>query len=112
MNYRSDDEKAQAFASIELLVNNAGSDFTKTAFQSIETSEWRKVQEGTLNAAFFVGCEFAHHLLIRRLNGCIVNMLSKSAILSSSVHNAAYIAAKGGLMTLTRGMAKELIVYA
>ncbi|MEA4896417.1 MAG: SDR family oxidoreductase [Oscillospiraceae bacterium] len=100
------------FGAVQILINNAAATSpSRTAFQELTTEEWRAVQEGTLNSAFFVSRKFAGLLIAEHLPGSIINVLSKSAILSSSIFNSPYVSAKGGLMTLTRSMAKELVSY-
>ena len=58
------------------------------------------------------------HILSRRFirecrahkrGGHIVNVLAKAAIMTNSRNNTSYIAAKGGMTTMTRGLANEVI---
>lgn len=99
------------FGQIDILINNAAGGYRPNAFQNISAQEWQNAGEGLLNSAFYMSRLFLEHCLARKKGGHIVNILSKSAILSSSVNNLAYVAYKGALTSLTRGMAKEFISY-
>lgn len=99
------------FGQVDILINNAAGGYTPNAFQNISADEWRIAGEGLLNPAFYMSRSFLKHCLDRGKGGHIVNLLSKSAILSSSINNLAYVANKGALVSLTRGMAKEFLSY-
>jgi 3-oxoacyl-[acyl-carrier protein] reductase len=49
--------------------------------------------------------------MVARKNGCIINVTSISARNGGGVGGAAYAAAKGGLLTYTKSIAKELAPY-
>ena len=107
------DEKAviAAFASldargvaVDILVNNAGIQFRKPMVE-LETSDWRRVIEVNLTAAFVIGREAAKRM-IPRGRGKIINIGSvMSARARPTV--APYTAAKGGIKLLTQSMAVE-----
>lgn len=99
------------FGKIDILINNAASGYTPNAFQNISSEEWKIAEEGLSHPTFYMSQLFLKHCLEQEKGGHIVNLLSKSAILSSSVNNLAYVANKGALTALTRGMAKEFIPY-
>lgn len=99
------------FGRIDILINNASGGFVPNQFQDISAEEWKKGGEGILNPVFYMSREFLKHCLSARKGGHIVNILSKSAILSGSVNNLLYVANKGALVSLTRGMAKEFLPY-
>lgn len=110
------EEAFKYFSSLDILINNAAGGFQgfidkAVGFHELTTEQWRAVQEGTLNSAFFVARTFAKYCIEGKHPGSIVNVLSKSALLSSSKNNCPYVSAKGGLLALTRGMAKDLIAY-
>lgn len=105
------DETVRMFGRAEILINNAAGGYAPNAFQNISAEEWRTAGEGLLNPAFYMSREFVKYCIGHEQGGHIVNILSKSAILSSSVNNLAYVANKGALTALTRGMAKEFIQY-
>ena len=99
------------YGQVDILINNAAGGYHPNAFQNISAEEWKRAGEGLLNPAFYMSRLFLEHCLTQKKGGHIVNILSKSAILSSSVSNLAYVAYKGALTSLTRGMAKEFIPY-
>lgn len=99
------------FGKIDILVNNAAGGYSPNAFQNISTEEWKAAEAGLLDPTFYMSKLFLLHCLEKEKGGHIVNLLSKSALLSSSVNNLAYVANKGALTSLTRGMAKEFIPY-
>lgn len=105
------EQAAAHFGQIDILINNAAGGYTPNAFQNISAREWRTAGEGLLNPAFYMSRKFLRHCLDSKKGGHIVNLLSKSAILSSSVNNLAYVANKGALVSMTRGMAKEFLPY-
>ena len=51
---------------------------------------------------------FVHECRTNKRGGHIVNVLAKAAITTNSTNNTSYIAAKGGLTTMTRGLAHEV----
>ena len=75
--------------------------------ESITDDEWRRVLDVDLTGAFYV-CRAAIPLL-RQSRGCIVNLASVAGI-QGQAYTAAYSAAKGGLVLLTRALAVELSV--
>ena len=68
---------------------------------------WRQVIDLNLSSVFFV-TQAAVPGMIERKRGTIVNVSSISAHNGGGPGALAYAAAKGGLTTLTRAMAKEL----
>ena len=73
--------------------------------ESISDSEWDRVLAVDLTGPFYV-CRAAIPLL-RSSRGCIVNLASVAGI-QGQAYTAAYSAAKGGLVLLTRALAVEL----
>lgn len=89
---------------IDLLVNNAG-----VAWQGLLTDmtdeDWRRVLDSSLSAAFFACREVLPGMISQRC-GCIVNISSIWGRVGASCE-AAYSAAKAGLIGLTKALAKE-----
>lgn len=104
-------ETLHQFGRVDILINNAAGSYIPRAFQDISAGEWSRAGEGLLNPAFYMSRAYLRYCLKTGEGGHIVNLLSKSAILSSSVNNLAYVANKGALTAMTRGMAKEFIPY-
>ena len=76
-------------------------------FESITDEEWNRVLDVDLTGAFRF-CRAALPLL-RESRGCIVNLASIAG-LQGQAYTAAYSAAKGGLVLLTKALAVELSV--
>jgi 3-oxoacyl-[acyl-carrier protein] reductase len=91
---------------VEVLVNNAG--ILDGYFDADEMDEavWRKVLDIDLTGAFLVSKRVLREMLPRR-RGRIINMASVAG-LNGSGGGAAYVAAKHGVVGLTRQMA---VVY-
>lgn len=95
----------QQFRHIDLLVNNAG-----VAWQGLLTDmtddDWRTVLDTSLTAAFFT-CRAVIPGMVSRRMGRIINISSIWGRVGASCE-AAYSAAKAGLIGLTKALAKEL----
>ena len=95
----------QQFRHIDLLVNNAG-----VAWQGLLTDmtddDWRAVLDTSLTAAFFT-CRAVIPGMVSRRMGRIINISSIWGRVGASCE-AAYSAAKAGLIGLTKALAKEL----
>lgn len=95
----------QQFRHIDLLVNNAG-----VAWQGLLTdmtdSDWHTVLDTSLTAAFFT-CRAVIPGMVSRRVGRIINISSIWGRVGASCE-AAYSAAKAGLIGLTKALAKEL----
>ncbi|MCB1076804.1 MAG: SDR family NAD(P)-dependent oxidoreductase [Verrucomicrobiae bacterium] len=89
---------------IDLLVNNAG--LTRDVpIARMAEDQWDKVIDGNLRGAFLCS-RAALKLMIRQRSGLIVNIGSFSA-LRPPPGQAAYAAAKAGLIGLTQSLAEE-----
>ena len=99
----------EAFGGIDILVNNAAITDHETIF-SISEEEWDKVIDVTLKGPFLVGRYVAEQMVEQGRGGVIVNVASTSG-LSGRTDAIAYMAAKGGVVNLSRGMAVQLSRY-
>jgi NAD(P)-dependent dehydrogenase (short-subunit alcohol dehydrogenase family) len=103
-------EAAEAgLGELAVLVNNAGVVVSKPFFEHTE-EDWDHVVDTNLKGAWLMGCEFARHLVDKKRGGRIINIAS---VLSTRTiaRVPSYLAAKGGLLHLTHGMAMELARY-
>ena len=89
---------------LDELVNNASS-FYATPVGSIGEQAWNDLLGTNLKAPLFLSQAAAPAL--RAAGGCIVNIIDIHAELPMKEH-AVYTAAKGGLLALTRSLAREL----
>jgi len=93
---------------IDILVNNAG-EFPRRPFVEISDAEWERVLRTNLYSAFYCS-RAALPAMMEAKQGAIINMASISGRRGSAFH-AHYAAAKGGLLALTRSLAKEAIPH-
>jgi 3-oxoacyl-[acyl-carrier protein] reductase len=72
---------------------------------------WEATLKTNLTAAFLTSQEMARHLRQNKHKGRIVNISTASAFKGSTSGRAHYDASKGGLISLTISMARELAAY-
>lgn len=89
----------------DVLVNNAGVS-TNELFTDVTAEEWRKQLDVNLSGAFYMCQKAAPHMISQR-RGAIVNISSIWGIAGGACE-AAYSAAKAGLIGLTKALAREL----
>jgi 3-oxoacyl-[acyl-carrier protein] reductase len=89
----------------EVLINNAGRAW-RGLLQDMTDADWREVASVALDGAFYC-CREALPAMIRARRGCVVNVSSVWGEVGGSCE-AAYSAAKAGLIGLTRALAKEV----
>src|ERR687897_879094 len=98
----------RAFGGIDILVNNAGiySTLVPKAFEEITAAEWRRMMDvNTLGV--FLCCRAAVGPMRARGGGRIININSGTPFkgVPFLLH---YVASKGAITSITRGLAKEL----
>ena len=96
-------EIRQSLGGLDFLINNAGILRDRTV-SKMSIDEWREVIDVNLTGVFQVS---KHGLEILRDGGAIVNLGSISAILGF-FGQANYAAAKGGVLSLTRVLSREV----
>jgi len=92
------------FGGLDVLVNNASS-FFPTVLGEITEKAWDDLMGTNLKAPLFLSQAAAPEL--RKRHGCIVNIVDIHAELPMKNH-VVYTVAKGGLLALTRSLAREL----
>ncbi|MDI3329323.1 MAG: SDR family NAD(P)-dependent oxidoreductase [Micrococcus sp.] len=92
--------------SIDVVVNNAAiyATVTRSPFEEIDPAEWDLVMGVNLKGPWLVTRAVSPYLA----TGARVVNLSSATIYSGSAHWAHYVASKGGVVALTRVLAKEL----
>ncbi|WP_414661331.1 3-hydroxybutyrate dehydrogenase [Horticoccus sp. 23ND18S-11] len=95
----------RGFGSVDFLVNNAGIQFV-AAVDAFPPAEWDAIQNVVLNASFHA-IRAAVPGMKRRGWGRIVNVASAHGLVASPFKSA-YVAAKHGLVGLTKSVALEL----
>jgi 3-oxoacyl-[acyl-carrier protein] reductase len=95
------------FGRIDVLVNNAGDLVERKPLAEMSEALWRQVIDLNLSSAFFV-TQAAAPGMVERGSGVIVNVSSVAGHNGGGPGALAYAAAKGGLTSLSKAMAKEL----
>jgi NAD(P)-dependent dehydrogenase (short-subunit alcohol dehydrogenase family) len=101
-------ETMKAFGRIDILVNNAAifSTLELQPFEKIDAAEWRKVMDVNTLGVFLCCRACAPHMRTGGY-GRIVNLAS-GAPLKGVPYFLHYIASKGAVIAMTRGLAREL----
>jgi len=92
------------FGKIDILFNNAGVFVSKSVVETTE-EEWDWVVDVNLKGVF-LGCKYVLPEMVRRRSGVIINTASTSG-LEGNGGVAAYNAAKGGVVLLTKNIALD-----
>ena len=90
---------------IDILVNNAGGLVARKTMADMDVAFWREVLDLNLTSVFLVTKEALPHMPD---GAVIVNLSSLAARDGGGGGALAYSAGKGAVMTLTRGLSKEL----
>lgn len=88
------------------LVNAAGIIRRNADYLSVTEEEWDAQHAVNLKAAFFLSQALAARLIAARAAGSIVNVASQGFWSGGFGGSVVYNAAKGGLVTMTRGLAR------
>lgn len=98
-----------AFGKLDILVNNAGVTWGQPA-EEVPLDRWQMVLDIDLTAAFLF-CQAAGKEMMKQGAGRIINIASVLGMIGTlphlDHHLAAYAAAKGGLLALTRELAAK-----
>jgi 3-oxoacyl-[acyl-carrier protein] reductase len=101
-------EIEERYGRLDVLVNNAGSLIERRKLEEMTEDLWDRVMDVNLKSVFL--CSKAVLPAMKRQGrGRIINMTSVAARNGGGPGSAAYATAKGGVSTLTRAMAKELV---
>ena len=95
----------ETYGKIDILVNVAGGLMGRKTIVEMEEIFWDNVMNVNLKSVFLV-CKAA--IPNMNDNGAIVNFTSQAARDGGGFGAIAYASAKGGVLTFTRGLAKEL----
>ena len=93
-----------AFGGVDILVNNAGGLIARHTIAEMELSHWEAVMTLNLTSTFMMTKACLAHMK----SGAIVNLASQAGRDGGGPGAVAYATAKGAVMTMTRGLAKEL----
>ncbi len=96
-----------AFGPIDILVNNAGSLVARQRIADITEQRWDEILGLNLTSAMLCAQAVAPSMMARR-QGAIVNVVSIAGRNGGGIGAGAYASAKGGLIALTKSLAREL----
>jgi len=100
----------EKYGHIDVLVNNAGGLGGRSRFEDMETKFYRSVLALNLDSAFFVS-RAAIPYLKKSEYPSIVNFASNAAWNAGGAGAGLYGVSKGGIVLLTRALAKDLAEY-
>lgn len=100
----------EALGPVDILVNNAGSLVERLKILELSEERWDEVIDLNLKSAFLCSQAVAASMMERR-TGAIVNVSSIAGRNGGALGSIHYSTAKGGLITMTKGFAKELAPY-
>jgi 3-oxoacyl-[acyl-carrier protein] reductase len=92
---------------IDILVNNAGDLLARRTLADMTEEYWDQIMALNLKSAFLCTKTVWEEMAARK-SGCIINITSIAGRNGGGPGAAAYAAAKGGLLTYTKGLAKEM----
>jgi len=92
---------------IDILVNNAGSLVKRMPIRDVTEESWNEVMDLNLTSAVMCS-QAAAPGMIERKSGAIVNVVSIAGRNGGGPGAGPYSTAKGGLITFTKALAKEL----
>jgi NAD(P)-dependent dehydrogenase (short-subunit alcohol dehydrogenase family) len=95
------------FGTLDVLVNNAGSLVARAPFLEMTEEHWNDVFRLNVNSVFYCTQAVARHMAARK-SGVVINVASIAGRHGGGPGAIAYGAAKGAVLTLTKGLAKEL----
>jgi 3-oxoacyl-[acyl-carrier protein] reductase len=103
-------EVLKAFGTIDVLVNNAGSLVARVPFLDTTDEHWEDVLRLNLSSVFYCTRAVARHMA-KQQNGIVINVASIAARHGGGPGAICYGAAKGAVLAMTKGLARELAPY-
>ncbi|MGB1234880.1 MAG: SDR family NAD(P)-dependent oxidoreductase [Planktomarina sp.] len=93
-----------AFGGIDVLVNNAGGIVARKTLAEMDLEFWNTVMTLNLTSTFMMTKTCLEHMK----TGTVVNLASQAGRDGGGPGSLAYATSKGAVMTMTRGLAKEV----
>ena len=100
----------QRFSVVEILVNNAAVCPTRQV-KDMSHEEWTETLAVNLTGTFLTSREMVRRLLAAARTGRIVNVSSQAAFRGSTTGHAPYDASKGGIVSFTVSLAREVAAH-
>ncbi|MEJ6391904.1 3-oxoacyl-ACP reductase family protein [Gymnodinialimonas sp. 2305UL16-5] len=97
-------ETVAQFGSVDVLVNNSGGLIARKTIAEMSLDHWHAVMDLNLTSTFLMVKACLPHMR----SGAIVNLASQAGRDGGGPGSVAYATSKGAVMTMTRGLAKEL----
>ena len=94
----------ETFGGVDILVNNAGGLIARKTIAEMPVEHWDAVMRLNVTSTFLM----TQACLTKMTSGAIVNLASQAGRDGGGPGAVAYATAKGAVMTMTRGLAKEL----
>jgi len=94
----------EAFGAVDILVNNTGGLIARKTISEMTLEHWNEVMSLNATSTFLMIKACLPHMK----KGSIVNLASQAGRDGGGPGSVAYAASKGAIMTLSRGLAKEL----
>lgn len=104
------DHATKQLGPVDILVNNAGSLVERLKLLELTEERWDYVMDLNLKSAFLCAQAVAPSMMERK-KGAIINVSSIAGRNGGALGSIHYSTAKGGLITFTKGLAKELAAY-
>ncbi|HET7840182.1 MAG TPA: SDR family oxidoreductase, partial [Terriglobia bacterium] len=101
------DAVTKRWGPVDCLVNNAGDLLRRSTLADMTEEYWDQIMALNLKSVFLC-VKAVWEAMVARKSGCIINVSSIAGRNGGGPGAAAYAAAKGGLLTYTKGLAKEL----
>ena len=100
-------EAEKRLGAVDILVNNAGI-YPRKRLDEMTQEDFEKVTAVNLTGTFLCARHAAAAMKAKNRRGCIINLASIEAVHPSSTGMSAYDASKGGVLMLTKSLAREL----
>ena len=95
----------ESFGGVDVLVNNAGGLVARKTIKEMDVDFWNTVMTLNLTSTFMMIKACLEHM---KPGSAIVNIASQAARDGGGPGSVAYATSKGAVMTMTRGLAKEV----
>lgn len=100
------DEAIASYGAVDFLFNSAGAAFKRSKFLDIDDDLWKKTYDLNVNGVMY-GMQSAIPHMLSAGRGVIVNMASMSHKRGGPGASIHYASAKGAVLTMTLGVARE-----
>ncbi|WP_243298252.1 SDR family NAD(P)-dependent oxidoreductase [Bacillus litorisediminis] len=100
----------EVYGRVDILINNAGSMVERCPFEELSEEVWDHVYNVNVKSIFLSTQEVVP-IMKNQGGGVIINTASVAARNGGGPGAIHYASAKGAVMTLTKGLAKELLPY-